>query len=350
MSRSVNVGLVGYGMAGRVFHAPVISAVPQLRLAAIVERHGDASRQRYPGVAVVKDASEIFGNKDIELAVIATPNATHFDLARAALLAGKHVVVDKPFTVASSDAQELVDLAKKAGRILTVFQNRRWDGDFLTVSEIVRAGRLGHLVEFESNFDRFRVRRKPGAWKEQPGPGSGLLYDIGPHLVDQALALFGSPTSLAADIRIERDKAETDDQFEIVLHYPGLKVTLEAGMLACEPRPRFRLNGTNGSFVKCGLDPQEEALREGASPAGADWGREGAGRWGTLTTGEGMRLRRETVETAPGRYSAFYENVYDAIVNGAGLCVKPEQGRAVIRIIERALQSSRDGLTVGLDA
>jgi predicted dehydrogenase len=337
-------------MAGRVFHAPVISAVPRLRLAVVVERHGETARQRYPGVAVVKDAAELFGNKDIELAVIATPNATHFDLARAALLAGKHVVVDKPFTVASSDAQELVDLARKAGRILTVFQNRRWDGDFLTVSEMVRTGRLGRLVEFESSFDRFRAQRKPGAWKEQPGPGAGLLYDIGPHLVDQALALFGSPKSLAADIRIERDNAETDDQFEIVLHYPGLKVTLEAGMLACEPRPRFRLNGSNGSFVKCGLDPQEEALRQGASPAGADWGKEGAGQWGTLTTGEGTRLRCESVETAPGRYAAFYENVYDAIVNGAELCVKPERGGDVIRIIERALQSSREGRTVETDA
>ncbi|HMD67228.1 MAG TPA: oxidoreductase [Chitinivibrionales bacterium] len=350
MSKVVSVGLVGYGMAGRVFHAPLISSVPGLRLVSVVERHGETSRERYPDVAVVKDAFELFYNEGIDLVVIAAPNAAHYELARAALLSGKHVVADKPFTVLSSEARELIDLAKNRHKILSVFQNRRWDGDFLTVSQIARTQRVGRLVEFASSFDRFRPGLKPGAWREQPGPGAGVLYDIGPHLIDQALALFGMPKSLRADIRIQRDSGTTDDQFEVVLQYEALAVRLGAGMLAREPRPRFLLRGTRGSFVKHSLDPQEDALRRGGTPRDKGWGVEEPARWGTIDTCESPDGRRETVETLPGRYQAFYENVYDAIVNGAALVVTPEQARDVVRIIELAMESSREGRTVEVPA
>lgn len=350
MSKVISVGLVGYGIAGRVFHAPLISSVHGLRLVSVVERHGETSRDRYPDVAVVKDAFELFRDEGIELVVIATPNTAHYELARAALLAGKHVVVDKPFTVLSSEARELIEFAKNQKRILSVFQNRRWDGDFLTVSEIVRAQRLGRLVEFASSFDRFRPGLKPGAWREQPGPGAGLLYDLGPHLIDQALALFGMPKSLRADIRIERDNSTTDDRFEVVLKYETLAVTLGAGMLAREPRPRFLLRGTRGSFVKHGLDPQEDALRQGGTPRDERWGVEDPAHWGVIDACNCPETRRETVETSPGRYQAFYENVYDAIVKSAALIVTPEQARDVVRIIELAMESSREGRTVEVPA
>lgn len=350
MSKAISVGLVGYGTAGRVFHAPLISSVPGLRLASVVERHGESSCERYPDVAVVKDAFELFRNEDIGLVVIATPNATHYDLARAALLSGKHVVVDKPFTVLSSDARQLIELAKSPQRILSVFQNRRWDGDFLTVLEIVRTQRLGRLVEFASSFDRFRPELRPNAWRERPGPGAGLLYDIGPHLVDQALVLFGMPNSLRADIRIQRDNGTTDDRFEVVLQYEALTVTLGAGMLAREPRPRFVLRGTRGSFVKHGLDPQEEALRRGGTPRDKGWGAEEPAHWGTIDMCDCPQGRRETVETLPGRYQAFYENVYDAIVNGAAPIVTPEQAQDAVRIVELAMESSREEKTVEVPA
>jgi predicted dehydrogenase len=350
MSKVISVGLVGYGIAGRVFHAPLISSVPGLRLASVVERHGATSRERYPDVAVVKDASELFRSDAIELVVIATPNATHYDLARAALLSGKHVVVDKPFAVLSSEAQQLIDLAKSRHRILTVFQNRRWDGDFLTVSEIVRTQRLGRLVEFASSFDRFRPGLKPDAWREQTGPGAGLLYDLGPHLVDQALVLFGMPKSLRADISIQRDNGTTDDRFEVVLQYDRLTAKLGAGMMAREPGPRFLLHGAQGSFVKHGLDPQENALRRGGTPRDKGWGAEVPARWGTIDTHDGPEGRRETVETLPGQYQAFYKDVYEAIVNDTEPIVKPEQARDVIRILELAIASSREGKAVEVSA
>ncbi len=256
--RDMKVGLIGYGMAGQVFHAPVITAVPHLQLSKVVERRGDTSRQRYPWVEVVRDAAALFEDKDIELVVVATPNASHFDLARQALLAHKHVVVDKPFTITSEQAQQLIELARRQNTLISVFQNRRWDGDFQTVSQIVRQGCLGRLVEYESHFDRFRNYFSPErAWREEAGLGSGVLFDLGSHLIDQAQVLFGLPQMLTADIRSQRDVGKADDQFELVLHYDNLKVTLKAGLLVREPGPRFALHGTAGSFVKYGVDPLE---------------------------------------------------------------------------------------------
>jgi predicted dehydrogenase len=346
ISKTVSVGLVGYGMAGRVFHAPVISCVPGLKLAAIVERHGRESLQRYPDIAIVTDAEDLFHMPEIDLVVVATPNDTHFKLARNALLAGKHVVVDKPFTISFSQADELIALARQMGKILTVFQNRRWDGDFQTVCKIVQNNRVGRLVEFESSFDRFRPGPKQGAWREQDVPGGGLLYDIAPHLVDQGLLLFGWPLSVTAAIRTQRDNAAVDDKFTISLRYPSLDVKLEAGMLARQGRPRFVLNGTDGSFVKYGLDPQEDALRSGALPTSTPWGKEPEDRWGMLDTCNDGIDRRERIETVPGRYCEFYENVRDVIANGAQLAVMPEQARDAIRIVELAIESDRLGKTV----
>jgi scyllo-inositol 2-dehydrogenase (NADP+) len=336
----IGVGLVGYGMASRVFHAPVIEAVQGLRLKKIVERHGDASRGRHAGAETVREFDELLADEGVELVVVATPNESHFDLARRALLAGKHVVVEKPFTNTSAEARELTELARSQNKLISAHQNRRWDGDFMTVRKILEGGLLGRLVEYESHYDRYRNEPRPGAWREDEGPGSGILYDLGAHLIDHALVLFGLPVEVAADVRTQREFAKAADSFDVVLRYDELKVTLKATMLARKPGPRFLLHGTEGSFVKHGLDPQEDALKLGRSPASEGWGEEPEERWGTINTQAGGLHLRGRVETCAGRYTDYYRNVADAIRGRAELIVKPEEAANTIRVIELALASS----------
>jgi len=343
----ISVGLIGTGMAARVFHIPVICSVPGLRLKTVVDRHGAESQKHFPhGVAVVGDAAALLQNDSIELVVIATPNSSHFDLARQCILSGKHVVVDKPFTTTSGQALQLIDLAHRHNRIISVFQNRRWDGDFITVRKIVEEKRLGRLVEFESHFDRFRNHPRPGAWKEEAGEGSGILFDLGPHLIDQSQVLFGLPKMITAVIRMQRDFAKTDDNFELILHYDNLKVTLKAGMLVQGPNPRFILHGSEGSFVKDGLDPQEEALKSGATPLEPNWGEDAKEFWGKLYKQRDGCNEEEQVETAPGCYTAFYQNMVEAIYGREELAVKPEQAMNTIRIIELANMSNEQKRTI----
>ncbi len=346
MADAIGVGLIGYGMAARVFHAPVIETIPRLELRKVVERRGDESRRRYPHVEVVRDADELLRDDEINLVVVTTPNASHFELACRSLLAGKHVVVEKPFTNTADEALELIGLARRQGRLLTVHHNRRWDGDFLTVREILKAGLLGRLVEYESHYDRFRNHPREGAWREEEGPGSGILYYLGSHLIDQALVLFGQPRAVTADVRRQREFAKADDNFELILDYDDLKVTLGAGMLVREPRARFRLHGTEGSFVKHGMDPQEEALKRGLTPSAPNWGEEPPERWGALDAHVGGLRVRGRVETLAGGYQSFYQNVADAVEGRAELAVKAEEALATIRVIEAALRSSAEKRTV----
>ena len=321
---TIGVGLIGYGMAGRVFHAPLIAAVDGLELRAIVKGRRD-------------DVEGMLGDARVELVVIATPNTSHFDLARRALRAGKHVVVDKPFTVTSEEARQLVTLAREKGRVLSVFQNRRWEGDFLTIRQLIERGVFGRIVMFEARFDRFRNAPKPNAWRETSDPGSGILYDLGSHLIDQVLFLFGEPRSVSADVRRERDFGGSDDAFDIWMEYPRMRAVLRAGMLVREPAWRYTVRGTAATFVKSGKDPQEEQLRGGLTPRDAGFGVEPREQWGTLYTDGG----EERIETLPGNYAAFYENVRDAIAGGAPLEVDPSTAITTIEIIERASASSR---------
>jgi predicted dehydrogenase len=256
------------------------------------------------------------------------------------------VVVEKPFTTTSAEALQLIDLARRQNKILSVHQNRRWDGDFQTVKKLLDQGLLGRLVEFESHFDRFRNHQQPGAWREQEGPGTGILFDLGSHLIDQAQVLFGLPQMITADIRIQRDFARTADNFELILHYENLKVTLKAGMLVRETGPRFILHGTEGAFVKYGLDVQEEALKQGLTPSSPGWGEEAEEHWGTLNTQVGKLHVKARIETIAGRYQAFYENIAEAINGKAELIVKPEEAMNTIRVIELAIESSRRGATI----
>jgi predicted dehydrogenase len=334
----LHVGLVGFGLAGEVFHAPLIRANQHLRLTHIVERTGGRAQQKYPDVQVLREVAPLLADPGIDLVVVATPNATHFEIANQALQAGKHVVVDKPFTVHSREADILIALARSHDRVLSVFHNRRWDGDFLTVREILGRGILGRLVEFESCYDRFRPELK-GAWREQLVPGAGLLYDLGSHLIDQALVLFGSPQGVFADLRRQRDDAVVVDNFELHLQYPTVKVALKAGSLVCEPSARFTLRGTEGTYTKFGLDPQEEALKRGGSPVQAGWGEEPEDAWGRCSECN-SGLTRTKYRTQAGCYQEYYENVFQTITGQQKLAVRAEQARDVIRLIELAEQSA----------
>ena len=345
-NKKINTGIIGYGMSAQVFHAPFLHLNHGFNITKIVERHDQKSREDYPYVEVVTSADDLFDDPAIQLVIITTPNEWHHSLAKKALSAGKHVVLEKPLTITTDQADDLISTARKNEVLLTVYQNRRWDGDFLTVKEIIESGNLGKLVEYESHFDRFRNYSKPNAWREENVPGSGILYDLGPHLIDHALQLFGDPQAVTADIRIQRDGGVTDDYFDLDLQYDHLKVILKAGMLVREPSPRFLLHGTQGSFKKFGLDPQENASKKGITPDQPGWGVDDPDNWGTLNTNiDGLHFRGN-IETFHGCYQKFYENVYDAIIHKKEIAVKPEEARNVIRVIELALQSSKEKRTI----
>jgi predicted dehydrogenase len=333
----IKVGVVGFGLAGKVFHAPFISMVEGLELTAIVRRSGEAD-PKYPGVKFVRSVEELLAIDDIQLVVVATPNDLHGPIARQCLEAGRHVVVDKPFTPTLKEAEELVALAKRKNRIVTVFQNRRWDGDFLTVKKILAEQNLGRVVIYESHFDRFRPNLR-GSWHEKPIPGMGLLFDLAPHLIDHALLLFGTPDTISADLRKEREGSQVDDAFDITFHYPRMRALLRASPVTAAPGPRFWICGTTGTYTKYGLDPQEDAMKAGGDPTVPNWGKEPENAWGKLTTNDGVK----TIPTFAGNYQPYYENVRDAILGKAKVDVTPEQALNVMRTLETAIESSKRG-------
>ena len=342
----IEVGVVGFGLAGQAFHAPVIDAVEGMRVAAIVQRHADSARALYPQARIVSSLDELLAIESVRLVVIATPNPSHAPLAKQALLAGRDVVIDKPFATSLAEATELVNLARKTGRLLSVYQNRRWDGDFLTVRQLLSAGKLGRVSLLESHFDRFRPQIRQGTWKERAEAGSGILFDLGPHLIDQALTLFGVPEAVTGDVRKERDGSAIADAFDVVLHYPRARALLRSTMLAAARTPRFVVQGTAGSYVKFGLDPQEEALRRGQRPAGEAWGMEPQEMWGTVTLAGRDGLVSHAIPTLAGNYRKYYENVRDTLLGKAPLAVTAAQALDTMRVIDLALESSQRRCTV----
>ena len=343
----IEVGLIGFGLAGRAFHAPVIRAVPGLRLSAILQRSGNEAAEKYPDVPIVRNMDELLAIEEIRLIVIATPNDTHGPFTRQCLKAGRDVVVDKPFTTTLQEAVSLVQFAKESGRLLTVYQNRRYDGDFQAIRQLVTAGTLGRIVRFETSYDRYRPQLKSGAWRETQRPGSGILFDIAPHLIDHALVLFGLPEAVTADVRIERENAVADDAFDITLHFPGsMRAVLRSSILAAAPRPRFVLLGTQGSFVKQSFDPQEANLRSGHIPMDTAWSAEPEVNWGVLTIPSGDTFTQRRIPSASCDYRDYYSNVRDAILGRAPLAVTPEWALNVMRMIELARESSRKRRTI----
>ena len=340
----VRVGLIGFGLAGQAFHAPVIRGVPGMELACILERRTDNAKARYPEVRVARTLDEMLSDKTITVIVVATPNDTHYSYTKACLEADRDVVIDKPLTPTMGEAEELVSLAAKRGRLITVYQDRRWDGAFLTVKKLVNSGALGSIAEYEARFDRFRLDAKPGAWREVPDfPAAGVLWDLGPHLIDGALVLFGEPQTISAAALCQRASSQVDDAFDVIMQYPRLRVTLRARIIAYAPSHHLLVHGTQGSFVKYGMDPQEEILRSEHCPDGLDWGKnwglEQKEKWGTLTrVGEDPRK----VETERGDYRGFYANVRDAVEKKAQLDVTPEQFLRTQRAILLAHKSSEE--------
>jgi predicted dehydrogenase len=349
MNKTINVGLIGFGMAGRIFHAPTISCVPGLHLKKIRETKPDKIaliKSRYPAAEIVKDSKEILSDKEIDLVIVATPNFTHFEIAKEALSAGKNVVIDKPFCITTAEADELIELAGQQNKLLTAYQNRRWDSDFKTVQKVVESGLLGKLAECEIHYDRFRNFLRPDTWKEESKPGTGLLFDLGSHIIDQALVLFGVPETVTAFLRTQRSDTKIVDNFELVLSYPQVKATLKSGFLVKEPLPKYILLGNNGSFVKYGLDVQEEALDAGLIPGSPNWGEEPEAIWGTINTEyNGVEVRGK-VKSEKGNYTGYYQNVYKALTGEEELAVKPGQARNTVKVIELAIQSSEQKKTL----
>ncbi|MDA3880514.1 MAG: Gfo/Idh/MocA family oxidoreductase, partial [Prolixibacteraceae bacterium] len=273
--------------------------------------------------------------------VVASPNYTHFDYAKKALLAGKHVIVEKPFTVTATEAKQLLKLAGERNLVLAPFQNRRWDGDFLTVKKIIEAKELGEVVYFESHFDRYRPQHDRVAWKNEQLPGNGILYDLGPHLIDQALCLFGMPKEIFADIGVHRQNGKVDDYFDIQLYYNELKIVLKAGVMVREQGPRFIIHGRSGSFIKHGLDPQELNLRNGMKPSNDKLGADSEENFGLIHTEKNGSVVREKVETINGDYKKYFQNVANAINDTEQLIVSANDGLNIIRVIEKAYESMR---------
>lgn len=344
----IRTGIASYGMSGSVFHAPFIANHPAFELYAIVQRSSDSARERYPSVKILRSFDELLADTSIQLVVVNTPDVTHYDFVKQALMADKHVVVEKPFVFSVREGEELIALAKERNRMLCVYQNRRWDGDFLTVKKIVDSGVLGRVVEFQSAYQRYRNYIQSGTWKEKADHRVGLTYNLGSHMIDQAVTLFGIPQAVYADIDKLREGTQVDDYYHIQLLYPQVKVTLRAGYLMREETPRYYIHGTKGSFIKYGLDPQEEALKAGLPPTTPNWGADEESTFGMLNTDlNGLHFRGK-IQTIPGNYMDFYEDVYQSLKSGSAPQTDASAVLPVIRIIEAAFESNEKKQAVGL--
>ena len=347
--KQINTALCSFGMSGLVFHAPFIEEHPGFNLYGVWERSKKTAAEKYPDVISFDLLEEMLADKNVELVIVNTPNYTHFDLAKKALLAGKHVLVEKAFTVTVSEAQELVELAKIQNKKLAVFQNRRYDSDFKTVKKIFDEGILGDIKEAEFHYDRYNLALSPKAHKETTNAGAGILHDLGPHLIDQALCLFGMPESLFGFLKITRPGSLVNDYFDMTLFYPSFSVRLKAGFIVKEPQPSYILHGTKGSFLKSRGDVQEDTLKTGAKPESNDWGTEPASAQGLLNVLDNeQQTIREFVVTEQGDYLEFYDALYNAIVANAKLPVSGEDGVRVMKIIEAVLESNTSKKVVEL--
>jgi predicted dehydrogenase len=336
----VRVALIGYGFAGRTFHAPLMLAVPQLALTVVASSNAERVRADLPDVEVVADPLEAVRHADVDLVVLATPNETHVPLAHAALLAGKHVVVDKPLTPTLDEARELVGLAHRCGRMLTVFHNRRWDSDFISIREAIEAGRVGDVLHLESRMERFRPKVRD-RWRERPGPASGLWWDLGPHLVDQVLQLLGRPDRVQADIALQRDGATTDDWAHVVLTFGRRRAVLHAALVAAAPAARFTVHGTRGSLVKQDADRQETQLIAGMRPGDAEWGADPDPLAWHRSDGEVERL-----PAVRGNQTRFYAGVAAALLGERDNPVSPRDALDVMAVLEAAAMSAAEGRSV----
>ena len=346
MNKPVKTAIASFGMSGLVFHGPLLKVNQGFDVISILERTKNISAEMFPNAKIARTYNEIIGNPEIELVVVNTPDQFHFEMVKQALQSGKHVVVEKPVTQKSAEAEKLVKLAKECGLIFTVFQNRRWDSDFRTVQKVLAEGKLGRIIEFESHYDRYRTAITPNTWKEEADEFGGVLYNLGSHMVDQVYVLFGKPKSVSAHLKIVRTAGKVTDYYDIRLEYEKFSAILKCSYLVKNPGPRYSIYGEYGTFHKFGIDPQEEHLKTGKLPIGDDWGTEPELDWGILLYEKNGVDFKEKIETLPGNYNLFYNNVYDAIRNGAELFVKPEEALEVLKILEACVVSNREKRTV----
>ncbi|WP_392535504.1 Gfo/Idh/MocA family oxidoreductase [Nostoc sp. C117] len=340
--KTINTALCSYGLSGSVFHAPFINLHPGFKLRGSWERSKKLIQKDYPDAESYPSLEALLIDDRIDLVVVNTPTNTHYDYTKQALLAGKHVVVEKAFTTTVAEAEELKELAQKKEKKLSVYQNRRWDSDFKTVKKIVQEGVLGDIIEAEFHFDRYKPTLSYKQHVETPGPGAGIIKDLGPHLIDQALNLFGMPNAVFADMRITREASQINDYFESILYYDKLRVKLKASFLVREPVPSYIIHGTKGSFLKSRADGQEDNLRAGMKPNTSDWYTEPESEYGLLHTEKAGKVIREKVKSSQGSYLGYYDAMYKSIVDNQPIAVTAEDGVNVMRIIEAAIQSHNE--------
>ena len=346
--QKIKTALLSYGMSGKLFHAPFLHIHPGFQLYSVWERSKNLAKLDYPDVKTVRSLEELLSDDEVELVVVNTPNYSHYEYTKKALQSGKHVIVEKPFVVTVAEGEELIEIAKQKRVVLSVYQNRRFDSDYRTVKKIINEGWLGDVVEAEFHFDRYKEDLSTKVHKETPGPGTGALYDLGSHIIDQALQLFGMPQAVFGDIRVIRKMSQVDDYFELLLYYSNLRVRLHSSYLVREQLPGYILHGTKGSFIKEKTNVQEEALHKGILPVGAEWGVEPENQKGFLHTEKDGQVIKEHVVSETGNYNDFFTGIYQAIRQGATNPVEPEDALNVIRIIESAFLSSREKRVVTL--
>ncbi|HEV2481811.1 MAG TPA: Gfo/Idh/MocA family oxidoreductase [Puia sp.] len=335
----IKTAICSFGMSGKTFQAPFLHVNPGFEFYSVWEREKNLARAIYPEVRVCRTLEDLLADPSVDLVVVNTPNYTHYEYAKKALESGKHVIVEKPFTVTEREGLELIALADKAGLKLSSYQSRRFDSDYRTVKRVLDSGVLGKVVEAEIHYDRYTPALSPKVHKETPGPGRGLLYDLGSHLIDQALQLFGDPQAVFADLFIIRDNSQVDDYMEVLLYYPGLRVRLKSSYLVREPLPAYSLFGHKGTFLKTRADVQEKHLLAGEMPGGPQWGVEPESEQGLLHTEINGKEVREKVPAERGNAMDYFDGIYKAIREGAPLPVTAEQGVKIIRVIEKAYES-----------
>ncbi len=346
--KPIKAALLSFGMSGRVFHAPFIQLHPGFELAGAWERSQKNIQEFYPDVISYPSLDAVLQDSTIDLVVINTPTYTHYDYAKKALNAGKHIIVEKAFTTTLEEAIDLKKTAESAHLKIAVFQNRRWDSDFKTCRKILQKNVLGQLVEAELHFDRINPAISHKRNKEGPGPGGGILIDLGPHLIDQALCLFGLPEAIFADIRITRPGSEVDDWFDIQLMYNQLRVRLKAGYIVREIPASFIFHGLNGSFVKSRADVQETKLLQNIKPGLTDWGTEPESEKGILHYKKDGSFFREEIISEKGNYYDYYEGVYESLTKGSPMPVTVDDGIRTITIIEKCIESNRQKKVIKL--
>ncbi len=346
--KPINTALCSFGMSGWVFHAPFISIHPGFNLYAVWERTKNLAGDKYPGTKTFRTLEEMLADENIELVIINTPSVTHYEYAKQAILAGKHLVVEKPFTATVAQAEKLIELAKKNNVKLSVYQNRRYDSDYKTVKKILDEGLLGKIIDAEIHYDRYTPELSYKVHKETPTAAVGSVYDLGAHLIDQALQFFGMPVAVSADIAINRPGSQVDDYFDIKLFYPSHRVTLKSSYFVREALPGYIFHGTKGSFIKAKTDVQETDLQAGKKPGSANWGLEPESQRGLLHTEVEGKVIKEHVESLQGNYGEYYNGIYDALRNNKELPVSAEDGMKVIQVIEAAYRSYKERRVVDL--